>query len=60
MGELTCDTCGTTDDVENCINCFYGGDYCPEHMDDHYHNDYECQCFVDWDEEEDDSGYWKS
>lgn len=48
---MECDDydCTQTEGVESCDNCFYGGDYCPDHMDSHYHNDYE--------EDEDDDGF---
>jgi len=52
---IECDdyNCTVTEGVESCDNCFYGGGYCPEHMDSHNHNDYECQCFTYWDDDED-------
>lgn len=49
-----CDGCGKATNLEECINCFYGGVYCEDCLDDHYHNDYECQCFDDWDDDDED------
>lgn len=57
MREPTCDKCDSTVDVKDCDNCFYGGEYCPDCMDSHYHNDYECQCF-DYEDDDDRDSYW--
>ena len=39
------------DELETCGECFWDSDYCAACLNAHVHNDYECQCFDDWESE---------